>query len=121
MSPVVLYLSLIATGSARLLQPGHQLSVDAASSEANPEVDAWWEAEKSKIERDCDEMMRRLDAEKRQKLQDIVDAARRAVEEEERRLAAAMAEAEGEKRDLEAAKADIEKVRKPDLGPTQDA
>jgi histone H2B len=80
---------------------GHQLSAGGASAEANPEIDAWHAAEKARIEEECDELMRKLTAEKRQKLQDIVDAARRAVEEEEARLAAALADAEGEKKDTQ--------------------
>merc|ERR1719262_205547 len=49
-------------------------------SGANPEVDAWHDAEKAKIEAECDDMMKKLWADKRQKLQDIVDALRREVE-----------------------------------------
>jgi DNA repair exonuclease SbcCD ATPase subunit len=112
----------LAGAKARLLQPtgGQQLSAGGASAQANPEIDAWHAAEKARIEEECDELMKKLTAEKRQKLQDIVDAARRAVEEEEARLAAALADAEGEKKDLEDAKADIQKVRKPRMGPTKD-
>merc|ERR1719352_1430916 len=87
--------SLVVLGAvdARLLQPkgDHQLTVSGAgaAAEANPEVDAWHDAEKAKIEAECDEMMKKLWAEKRQKLQDIVDALRKQIEDAKAAVAAA--------------------------------
>merc|ERR1719401_3366101 len=60
--------------------------------------------------------MRKLWADKRQKLQDIVDAARRRVEEEQRLPQDAL---QKELDDLENAKAEV--IRKPRLGPAKDA
>merc|ERR1719382_807294 len=97
------------------------MTAGGAASEANPEIDAWHDAEKRRIEDECDEMMRKLWADKRQKLQDLVDAARRRVEEEQRRLRDAEARAQKELDDLEAAKADLNGIRKPRLGPAEDA
>merc|ERR1719242_862796 len=84
----LLPLLVVSESSANLRQP-HQLAAEGAAAEANPEVDAWHEQEKTRIEEECDEMMRRLWAQKRQKLQDIVDALRRQVEDEKARAAAA--------------------------------
>merc|ERR1740138_1399171 len=99
---------------------GHQLAADSRGAvAANPEVDAWHEKEKARIEAECDEMMRGLLAQKRQKLQDIVDEAARRVEEERRRLADLEAAAEKELDDLEKQKEELKKAEVPDLGPTK--
>merc|ERR550539_521127 len=82
-APRVCLLVLVVPESDAYLRQPHQLSADGAAAEANPEVDAWHSQERAKIEEECDEMMRRLWAQKRQKLQDIVDALRRQVEEDE--------------------------------------
>merc|ERR1719161_2836691 len=80
-----LVLSLAALGASatqlRYQQPGHQMVSNGAAAGANPEVDAWHDEAKAKIEAECDEMMKKLWAEKRQKLQDIVDALRKQVED----------------------------------------
>merc|ERR1719191_1140585 len=93
---VALALLLALPVESRLSQPGgFQLSADGASAgvSANPEIDEWHAKEKKRIEDECDDLMRKLDAEKRQKLQDIVDAARKQVELEKQRLADAQKEA----------------------------
>merc|ERR1719210_256438 len=104
---------------ARLHQP-HQLSVSGAAAGANPDVDAWHDQEKARIEAECDEMMRKIWAEKRQKLQDLVDAARRRVADEERALADARARAQAELGHLEKEKADVADVKPVRLGPSED-
>merc|ERR1719436_1702411 len=102
-------------------EPGHNLMTDGTGAKymANPDIDAWHSREKKRIEDECDDMMKKLDAEKRQKLQDIVDAARRQVELQRQRLLDAQNQAQGELQDLEEAKRDL-KVRKPRLGPSRD-
>merc|ERR1719356_2362216 len=114
---------MMSGASGRLSQPteGHQMAASGASSEANPQVDAWHDAEKSRIEAECDALMRKLWAEKRQKLQDLVDAARRRVEEEMARLRAAQAKAQAELDELNRAKAAIKDVPHIDLEPTKAA
>merc|ERR1740127_275584 len=88
----------------QLLQPkgedSQQLLSSGAGAEANPEVDAWHAAEKEKIEAECDEMLRKLDAEKRAKLQAIVDQRQKELDEELARLAAAQRKAEAEMQEL---------------------
>lgn len=121
-------LALVSPASARLYQPtagdaGHQLAADKSAASANPEVDAWHEKEKARIEAECDDMMRQLVAQKRQKLQDIVDEAARRVEDERKRLADAEAAAQKELDDLEKQKEELEtkKADLPDSGPAKDA
>jgi len=117
---LVLAMSHSVEAGLRASQPGHQLSASGASAEANPEVDGWHDAEKAKIEEECNEMMRKLWADKRQKLQDIVDALRKQVEDAK----AAVADLEGklgdEKAQLEKKKHEVEDVKPVDLdGPRQ--
>merc|ERR1719242_2068228 len=120
-TPVLLFALVIVPGSGASLRQPQQLSADGASSEANPEVDAWHEQERAKIEEECDEMMRRLWAQKRQKLQDIVDALRRQVEEERARVAAAKGDVNDELGELETERGHLadagKKIR---LGPDRD-
>merc|ERR1740138_373946 len=101
----VFVFALASPAYGRLRQPGgdagQQLTVNKNSARANPEVDAWHEEERARIEAECDEMMTKLRDQKRQKLQDIVDEAARRVEEERRRLAEAEGEAQKELDDLE--------------------
>jgi len=88
----MLLLSLAVLGAeAGLLRQPQQLAAGGAAtaSGANPEVDAWHDAEKAKIEEECDEMMRALWTQKRAKLQAIVDALRKQVEAERARVKAA--------------------------------
>jgi len=114
-----------AFGDARHLrrQP-HDLSVSGAGAAAgaNPEVDAWHDAEKAKIEEECDEMMRMLWAQKRQKLQDIVDALRKQVEDAKAAVAAAQGDVGNELGHLNKEKDHLKDASKPvDLsGPRQD-
>merc|ERR1719171_1591582 len=99
----VIFSSLLLLAAARLHQPhgdSHQLSVSGAGAEANPEVDAWHAAEKAKIEAECDEMMRKLDAEKRKKLQAIVDQRQKELDELLKALRDAQAKAEAEMQEL---------------------
>merc|ERR1719428_364480 len=104
-----LFFAVAAAGNFRR-QP-HDLMASGASAEANPEVDAWHDAEKAKIEAECNEMMKKLWADKRQKLQDIVDALRKQVEDAK----AAVADLEGklgdEKAQLEKKKHEVEDVK----------
>merc|ERR1719458_1564916 len=101
----VVVLALIAApGSYAYLRQPHQLSSSGASAEANPEVDAWHDQEKARIEAECDEMMKKLWAAKRQKLQDIVDALRKQVEAERARVAAAKGDMNDEIGQLETEK-----------------
>merc|ERR1719262_888787 len=91
----------LAVVDARLLrQPlpgdGHQLTAHGAGAGANPEVDAWHDAEKAKIEAECDDMLRKLDEEKRRKLSAIVDQKQKELDAELARLAAAQKKAEAE-------------------------
>jgi DNA repair exonuclease SbcCD ATPase subunit len=120
------FLTAIPVESRLSGTPGaHQLSATDSdygvdlSHMSNPEIDAWHEAEKNKIEDECNGLMRQLTAEKRQKLQDIVDAARRQVDQERQKIKDAEAEAEDELKDLEKAKKEL-KVRKPRMGPSRD-
>merc|ERR550532_2744217 len=73
-----------------------KFAASGASAEANPEIDAWHDAEKRRIEQDCDEMMRKLMEEKRRKLQAIVDQRQRELDEALRLLAQAQREADGQ-------------------------
>merc|ERR1719458_1393683 len=118
----VVVLALIAApGSYAYLRQPHQLSASGASAEANPEVDAWHDQEKSKIEAECDEMMRKLWAAKRQKLQDIVDALRKQVEAEKVRVAALRGDVNDEMGQLEKEKDDLAGAsKKIPLGPDRD-
>merc|ERR1719299_254662 len=88
---------------ARLLQPkggAHQLAASGAAAEANPEVDAWHAAEKAKIEAECNDMLMKLDREKRAKLQAIVDQKQKELDAEEARLRDAQSKAEAEMAEL---------------------
>merc|ERR1719171_746673 len=99
----VIFSSLLLLAAARLHQPhggSHQLAASGAGAEANPEVDAWHDAEKAKIEAECDEMMRKLDAEKRRKLQAVVDQRQKELDDLLRALRDAQAKAEAEMREL---------------------
>jgi chromosome segregation ATPase len=82
-----------------LLASGAEAS-SGAGALANPEVDAWHEKEKARIEMECNEMLRKLDAEKRRRLQDIVNQREKELEEELRKLAAAKAKAQAEATEL---------------------
>merc|ERR1719242_2445012 len=120
-TPVLLFALVIVPGSGASLRQPQQLSADGASAEANPEVDAWHDQERAKIEAECDEMMKRLWAEKRQKLQDIVDALRRQVEEERARVAAAKGDVNDELGELETEKDHLADASKEiSLGPDKD-
>merc|ERR1719155_287962 len=119
---VILSLFLVSGVEAglRARQP-QQLSASGASAEANPEVDAWHDAEKSKIEAECNEMMKKLWADKRQKLQDIVDALRKQIEDAKAAVAAAEGDLSDEMDALKKAKAKAEDVKPVDLsGPRKD-
>lgn len=82
---VVATLSLVLplAASSSLRQPEHSLTVDGAQASigvgvgANPEVDAWHEGKKANIEKECDERMKALWGDKRQKLLDLVETLRR--------------------------------------------
>merc|ERR1719450_2079673 len=95
----------------RSRQP-QQLTANGAAAQANPEVDAWHDAEKAKIEEECDEMMEKLWAQKRQKLQDIVDALRKQVEDAKAHIADLEGQLGDEKAELEK-----EKREKADIKP----
>merc|ERR1719458_2988 len=118
----VVVLALIAApGSYAYLRQPHQLSSSGASAEANPEVDAWHDQEKARIEAECDEMMKKLWAAKRQKLQDIVDALRKQVEAEKARVAALRGDMNDEMGQLEKEKDDLAGAsKKIPLGPDRD-
>jgi len=116
---VILSLFLVSGVEAglRARQP-QQLSASGASAEANPEVDAWHDAEKAKIEAECDEMMRKLWAEKRAKLQAIVDALRKQVEDAKAAVAAAEGDVGTEIGHLKKEHGHLKDASKPvDLGP----
>jgi len=99
-------------------QPAQQLASNGAAAEANPEVDSWHDAEKAKIEAECDEMMRKLWAQKRQKLQDIVDALRKQIEDAKARVKAAEDALGAEKDELAKEQENLKAAQKPvDLGP----
>jgi len=99
-------------------QPSQQLTANGAAAQANPEVDSWHDAEKAKIEAECDEMMRQLWAQKRQKLQDIVDALRKQIEDAKARVKAAEDALGAEKDQLAKEKENLKAAEKPvDLGP----
>merc|ERR1740138_1782438 len=119
---LVVSLAVFGASAAFLRQPGdaHQLSASgaAAAAGANPEVDAWHDAEKSKIEAECDEMMRKLWAEKRAKLQAIVDALRKQVEDAKAAVAAAEGDIGDELGQLKKEHGHLKDASKPvDLGP----
>jgi chromosome segregation ATPase len=111
--------SVPPTAQARLHErrqdPHQQLSASGASSgaEANPEVDAWHDQEKAKIEADCDAMMRKLWDAKRQKLQDIVDALKKKVRDAQAEMEAAKQGLDKEVDDVEEEKSHLEKAKKP--------
>merc|ERR550532_247820 len=117
MSVFLLTLLAISGVDARLSQPpggAHQLPLSGAGAGANPEIDAWHDAEKRRIEEECDEMMRQLMEEKRRKLQVIVDQRQKELDEALRLLAAAqrkandeMAKLEKEEREAEAEAAKV--------------
>merc|ERR1740138_733774 len=119
---LVVSLAVFGASAAFLRQPGdaHQLSASgaAAAAGANPEVDAWHDAEKAKIEAECDEMMRKLWAEKRAKLQAIVDALRKQVEDAKAAVAAAEGDVGTEIGHLKKEHGHLKDASKPvDLGP----
>merc|ERR1719456_431722 len=104
-------LAAVQGGHARLLQPkgdSHQLMANGAGAGANPEVDAWHDAEKAKIEAECDEMLRKLDEEKRRKLQAVVDQRQKELDEELRRLAEAQRKAQDEMAELKKQESEAE-------------
>merc|ERR1719394_1991374 len=105
-----LLVSLLVLGHARLNQPGdsQQLAVSGAGAEANPEVDAWHAAEKAKIEAECNDMLMKLDREKRAKLQAIVDQKQRELDAELARLADAQRKTEAEMAELRKQKGQAE-------------
>jgi chromosome segregation ATPase len=116
----VLFLGAGVEAGLRASQPAHQLSASGASAEANPEVDAWHDAEKAKIEEECNEMMRKLWADKRQKLQDIVDALRKQVEDAKADVADLEGKLGDEKAELQKKKDAVKNVKPVDLdGPRQ--
>merc|ERR1719454_1500983 len=96
------------TAEARLVggqhpaDKGHGLSVSgaAAAAEANPEVDAWHDAERKKIEEECDERLRQLRAEKRKKLAAIVDQREQEADETGRALQEAQKKVQDEAAEL---------------------
>merc|ERR1719401_3167973 len=94
---------------AHVRQPGHSLTSDGAAIAANPEVDAWHDQEKARIEAECDEMLRKLDAEKRRKLKAIVDQRQKELDDELRRLAEAQRKAKAEMAELEKEEAEAER------------
>jgi len=121
------FLLVIAAVDARLRQPGgHQLTSNGAGAGANPEVDAWHDAEKAKIEAECDNMLRKLDEEKRRKLSAIVDQRQKELDDELARLAAAQRKAEAEmqalKKEQTEAEAEAAKVppKKAAIGKAQE-
>jgi chromosome segregation ATPase len=116
---VILSLFLVSGVEAglRARQP-QQLSASGASAAANPEVDTWHDAAKAKIEAECDEMMRKLWAEKRAKLQAIVDALRKQVEDAKAAVAAAEGDVGDEIGQLKKEHGHLKDASKPvDLGP----
>merc|ERR1719456_1784469 len=122
-------LAAVQGGHARLLQPkgdSHQLMANGAGAGANPEVDRWHDAEKAKIEAECDEMLRKLDEEKRRKLSAIVDQRQKELDEELRRLAEAQRKAQAEMAELKKqeseAEAEARKVppKKAQIPPAED-
>lgn len=66
------------------------------SARANPDVEAWHEAEKQRVEAECDEMLRRLACEKRRRLEHITDRREQELAAELRRLARAERRVEAE-------------------------
>merc|ERR1719401_2636988 len=106
----------ISTGEARLSggpQPAeraHGLSVSGAktASGANPEVDAWHDAERSKIEAECDERLRQLRAEKRRKLAAIIDQREQEADETGRALQDAQRKVQDEAAELDRQKKEAE-------------
>merc|ERR1719335_145814 len=97
-SAVAVFLLAVIPGveaGLRSRQP-QQLTANGAAAQANPEVDAWHDAEKAKIEEECDDMIKKLWTQKRQKLQDIVDALRKQIEDAKRDVAAAEADLDDE-------------------------
>jgi exonuclease VII small subunit len=110
---------LLAVGvnASQLRQP-QQLSASGASAGANPEVDAWHDSAKAKLEAECDEMMKKLWAEKRAKLQAIVDALRKQVEDAKAAVAAAEGDVGDEIGHLKKEQGHLKDASKPvDLGP----
>merc|ERR1719382_2163810 len=69
----------------------HGLSASGASASvgANPDVDAWHDAELAKIETDCDDKIQKIREEKRQKLEAIVDEKEKEAEATAKELAEA--------------------------------
>merc|ERR1719266_194735 len=95
---VLAFVSVPCT-DARISRPSdatQKFAASGASAEANPDIDAWHDAEKRRIEQECDEMMRKLMEEKRRKLQAIVDQRQKELDEALRALAAAQRKADAE-------------------------
>jgi chromosome segregation ATPase len=115
-------LVLAVPGDAHLRshQP-QQLTASGAAAEANPEVDAWHDAEKAKIEEECNDMMKKLWADKRQKLQDIVDALRKEVADAQAAVRAAEGDLGDEVAALKKKKDNLKDFKPMDLGPYKDA
>jgi colicin import membrane protein len=103
-----LVVSLVVLANARLNQPGDSQQLAVSGADANPEVDAWHAAEKAKIEADCNEMLMKLDREKRAKLQAIVDQKQRELDAELARLADAQKKAEADMAELRKQKGEAE-------------
>merc|ERR1719161_1077445 len=122
---IVLPLLLLAVGAEaglRTQRQPQQLAASGATAGANPEVDQWHDAEKAKIEEECDDMMKKLWAQKRQKLQDIVDALRKQIEDAKADVAAAEADLDDEMGHLHTEEDHLRKASEPvDLsGPRKD-
>merc|ERR1719335_2058592 len=102
---------VLAAVEGRLLQPkggSQQLTASGANAEANPEVDAWHAAEKAKIEAECNDMLMKLDREKRAKLKAIVDQKQKELDAEMARLRDAQRKAEAEMAELKKQKGQAE-------------
>merc|ERR1719171_3474027 len=107
----VIFSSLLLLAAARLHQPhgdAQQLAASGAAAEANPEVDAWHAAEKAKIEAECNDMLMKLDREKRAKLQAVVDQKQKELDAEMARLRDAQQKAEAEMAELKKQKGQAE-------------
>merc|ERR1719221_1249345 len=115
---MMLFAGGLSSAEGRLSLPpdaagSHDLSVAGAgaASEANPQIDAWHEEERRRIEADCDARMRALWAEKRNKLATIVDQRASEADATGRDLAAAQSKVEKELADLSKEKDEAEAER----------
>merc|ERR1719450_99314 len=95
---------------ARLRIAPHDLSASGAGAQANPEVDAWHDAEKAKIEEECDEKIAQIREEKRQKLKAIVDVREKEAAETGKALAEAQRRVGEEAAELAQEKLEAEKA-----------